>query len=197
MHHQHHQNSIPKIASSYVKKYPKFLLLFITFLIAYLLFNGRTNPKLHLFILSLGFFGTFLTGILFTYGFTAAPATAIFLILAKEQNIFLAGLIGGLGALLGDLFIFNFIRYSFNDEVRKLYRERLVMYVNSKTPNLIKRYLLPVVAGFIIASPLPDEIGVTMLAASRSISVKIFSVISYVLNTAGIFAVLAIGNVIK
>lgn len=189
-----YKNSTLKVASSYVNKYPKFLLLFITFLIAYLLFNGRTNPKFYVFIVSLGFLGTFLTGILFTYGFTAAPATAIFLILAKEQNIFLAGLIGGLGALLGDLFIFNFIRYSFNDEVRKLYRERLVMYVNGKTPNLIKRYLLPVVAGFIIASPLPDEIGVTMLAASRSISVKIFSVISYVLNTAGIFAVLIIGS---
>lgn len=192
-----YSNSTLKVASSYVNKYPKFLLLFITFLIAYLLFNGRTNPEFHAFIASLGLFGTFLTGILFTYGFTAAPATVIFLILAKEQNILLAGLIGGLGALLGDLFIFNFIRYSFKDEVRKLYREKVVMYINHKTPNLLKRYLLPVVAGFIIASPLPDEIGVTMLAASKSISAKVFSVISYVLNTAGIFALLAIGNAIK
>ncbi|MDP3766278.1 MAG: hypothetical protein Q8R04_07230 [Nanoarchaeota archaeon] len=183
-----------KFARGYMSKYPKFLLLFITFLIAYLLFSGRTNPKFHVLILSLGFFGTFLTGILFTYGFTAAPATAIFLILAKEQNILLAGLIGGLGALLGDLFIFNFIRYSFKDEVRRLSREKLVMYINNKNPSLFKRYLLPVVAGFIIASPLPDEIGVTMLAASKSISAKVFSVISYVLNTAGIFAVLMIGS---
>lgn len=190
----HHQNSTLKIASSYVNKYPKFLLLFITSLIAYLLFNGRTNPKFHVFIVSLGFLGTFLTGILFTYGFTAAPATAIFLILAKEQNILLAGLIGGLGALLGDLFIFNFIRYSFNDEVRKIYREKLVMYINHKTPSLIKRYLLPAVAGFIIASPLPDEIGVTMMAASKSISAKVFSVICYALNTAGIFVILVVGS---
>ena len=190
----HHQNSTLKIASSYINKYPKFLLLFITFLIAYLLFSGRANTKFHVFIVSLGFFGTFLTGILFTYGFTAAPATAIFLILAKEQNIFLAGLIGGLGALLGDLFIFNFIRHSFRDEVKKMYREKLVMYINHKTPSFLKRCLLPVVAGFIIASPLPDEIGVAMIAASKSISAKVFSVISYVLNTAGIFVVLLIGG---
>ena len=190
----HHQNSTLKIASSYVNKYPKFLLLFITFLIVYLLFNGRTNPKFHLFILSLGFFGTFLTGILFTYGFTAAPATAIFLILAKEQNIMLAGLVGGLGALLGDLFIFNFIRNSFKDEVRKLFREKLVIYANHKIPGVLKKYLLLLVGGFIIASPLPDEIGVTMIAASKSISAKGFSVISYVLNTAGIFVILMIGG---
>ena len=50
------------------------------------------------------------------------------------------------------------------------------------------------VAGFIIASPLPDEIGVTMIAASKSISAKVFSVISYVLNTAGIFVILMIGG---
>lgn len=103
-------------------------------------------------------------------------------------------MIGGLGALLGDLFIFNFIRHSFNDEVKKLYREKLIIYASHKTPGFLKRYLLPVAAGFIIASPLPDEIGVTMLAALKSISVKVFSVISYVLNTAGIFAILAIGS---
>lgn len=51
----------------HIMAYPKFLLLFITFLIAYLLFSGRTNAKFHVFIISLGFFGTFLAGILFTY----------------------------------------------------------------------------------------------------------------------------------
>lgn len=188
------KNSTLKIASSYVNKYPKFLLLFITFLIAYLLFNGRTNPKFYLFVVSLGILGTFLTGVLFTYGFTSAPATAIFLILAKEQNILLAGLVGGLGALLGDLLIFNFIRSSFKDEVKKLYREKLIVYANHKTPSFLKRYFLPVVAGFIIASPLPDEIGVTMLAAFKSISGKIFLILSYSLNTAGILMILLIGK---
>ncbi len=175
-------------------KYPKFLLIFITFLIAYLLFYQRTYPPLHDFVISLGYGGTFIVGALFAYGFTAAPATAILLILAKEQNIVLAGLIAGLGALISDLIIFNFIRYSFADEIKKLSKEKAVLYINHKTPNIFKKNLLPVVAGFIIASPLPDEIGVTLLAASRNISMKIFSVISYMLNTAGIFVILMIGS---
>ena len=66
-------------------KYPKFLLLFMTFLIAYLLFYERTYQPLHDAVISLGYFGTFLTGALFAYGFTAAPATAILLILAKNK----------------------------------------------------------------------------------------------------------------
>ena len=177
-------------------KYPKFLLLFITFLIAYLLFYERTNTPFHNFIISWGYAGTFIAGILFAYGFTAAPATAILLILAKEQNIFLAGFIGGFGALIGDLIIFNFVRYSLDDEIKKLSKEKIISYISHKTPNSIKRYLIPVIAGFIIASPLPDEIGVSLLAASKTISIKIFSVISYLLNTAGIFVILAIGNMI-
>lgn len=180
----------------YLEKYPKFLLLFITFLIAYLLFYGKDYGPFRDFIASLGYPGTFVAGMLFTYGFTAAPATAIFLILSQHQNIYIASMIGGLGALIGDLFIFSFIRQSFIDEIRKLSREKIVQYFNGKSPSIIKKYLLPVVAGFIIASPLPDEIGVTMLAASRVISTKVFSVISYLLNTAGIFALLYLGKII-
>ncbi len=177
-------------------KYPKFLLLFITFLIAYLLFYERNYQPFHDFIASLGYIGTFLAGIMFAYGFTAAPATVILVILAKEQNILLAGFIGGFGALIGDLIIFNFIRHSFADEIKKLSREKVVKYINHKTPSLLRKYLLPVIAGFIIASPLPDEIGVSLMAASRNISMKMFSIVSYMLNTAGIFVILIIGNII-
>lgn len=185
-----------KFARIYMSKYPKFLLLFITFIIAYLLFSGRDYGPFQSFIIGLGYSGTFVAGILFTYGFTSAPATAIFLILAEHQNIYLASFIGGLGALIGDLFIFSFIRQSFADEIKKLSSERIVNYFSSKVPGLIKKYTLPVAAGFIIASPLPDEIGVSLLAASTIISTKVFMIISYLLNTAGIFAIYLVGSLI-
>lgn len=185
-----------RFAKTYMSKYPKFLLLFITFVIAYLLFNSKDYGPFQEFIVGLGYAGTFVTGILFTYGFTSAPATAIFLILAQHQNIYLASLVGGVGALIGDLFIFSFIRQSFADEIKKLSKERIVHYFSNKVPGLIKKYTLPVAAGFIIASPLPDEIGVSMLAASTVISTKIFMLISYLLNTTGIFIIYLIGNFI-
>ena len=185
-----------KFARVYMSKYPKFLLLFITFIIAYLLFYSKDYGPFQDFIVGLGYAGTFVAGILFAYGFTAAPATAIFLILAQHQNIYLASAIGGIGALIGDLFIFSFIRQSFADEIGKLSRERIMHYFSNRMPGMIKKYTLPVIAGFIIASPLPDEIGVTMLAASKVISTKIFSIMSYLLNTAGILAIYFIGNAI-
>ena len=175
-------------------KYPHLFFLIFAFIVTYFIFTGRGFPPFHNFLLSLGYFGTFLAGVFFTYGFTAAPATAILLILSNEQNIFFAGFIAGFGALIGDLIIFKFIRYSFADEIRKISQEKAISHLNNKIPTLFKRYFVPVLAGFIIASPLPDEIGVSLLAASRSISTKIFSILSYVLNTAGIFVILLIGS---
>ena len=187
-HHHTMDNVLSRI------KYPKLLLLLLTFAIAYLIFKERTFLPFHNLLLSMGYLGTFLAGILFVYGFTAAPATAILLIVAKEQNIILAGFIAGVGALFGDLIIFKFIRHSFADELEKLSKERIIAHLNHKTPALLKKYFVPVLAGFIIASPLPDEIGVSLLAASRQISVELFSLVSYLLNTAGIFIILLIGS---
>lgn len=177
-------------------KYPKFLLLILTFIAAYIIFSKRDFLLVSEILSVSGYFGTFLTGILFAYGFTAAPATAILLILAKEQNILLAGFIAGFGALTGDLLIFKFIRYSFADEIRKLSKEKMFKDINNKIPQTLKKYLILILAGFIISSPLPDEIGVSLLAASTKISAKIFSLISYSLNTLGIFIILIIGSLI-
>ena len=111
-------------------KYPKFLLLFMTFVLAYLIFSGRTYLPLNNALLNLGYFGTFIAGMLFAYGFTAAPATAILMILAKEQNLLVTGLIAGFGALLADLIIFRFVRSHFQDEVDNLSKEKIIQKIH-------------------------------------------------------------------
>ena len=183
-------------AREYMGKYPKFLLFFITIILSYLIFSSSASLPFRHTIVSLGYIGTFLVGIFFAYSYTAAPATALFLILAKEQNIFISGLIGGLGALVGDLVIFSFISISFKDEIRKLAHEKIVVYLNNGFPYKIKKYLIPIFAGFLIASPLPDELGIALLAISQHISIKIFALLSFALNTLGIFAIFYIGNLI-
>ncbi len=183
-------------AREYIGKYPKFLLFFITVMISYIVFSNGHSLPLKNAIISLGYLGTFIAGVFFAYSYTAAPATALFLILAKEQNLLIAGMIGGLGALIGDLVIFSFIKMSFKDEIKKLAHEKIVVYLDRTFPYNIKKYLIPVFAGFIIASPLPDELGIALLAISQHISIKIFALLSFALNTLGIFAILYIGNLI-
>ena len=175
-------------------KYPKLLLLLLTFIIAYFIFRGRAYLPFHNTLQSLGYVGNFIVGIFFSYGFTAASATAILLILAKAQNIILGGLIAGFGALIGDLVVFKFVRYSFMDEIDKLSKEKLFHTTNNKAHKLFRKYFIAFFACFIIASPLPDEIGVSLLASITKISTKSFSLLSYTLNTVGIFFILKIGT---
>lgn len=174
-------------------KYPKFFLFILTIILAVVIYKGRNLPFYYL-ILNSGFIGAFFSGFFFSYGFTASPATASFLILAQNQNIILTGILGGLGALTGDFIIFKFIRHVFNDEIKKISREKIFKIIQKKTPKVIQKFILPVSAGIIIASPLPDEIGIALLASARTISTRAFMIMSYTLNTIGIFIILLIGT---
>jgi len=175
-------------------KYPRLLLYILSFIVAYLLFSYRSFASLHNALILLGYFGTFLTGILYAYGFTAPPATAMLLILAGDQNILFAGLVAGFGALLSDLIIFLFIRHGFADEIERFAKEKFFQRIPKKVSIILQRYVLIAFACFLIASPLPTEIGVTLLASLKNISIKKFAVIAYLLHTMGIFVILLIGS---
>ncbi len=178
-------------------RYPRLLLLLLTFVIAYVLFSQRDYGPLHSVLVSAGYFGTFLAGCFYAYGFTAAPATAVLLSLGGEQNLFLAATVGGLGALIGDLVIFFFIRYTFKDEIRQLFRTKVARFIEKEERIVfghLKKYAAMSFAGFIIASPLPTEVGVTLLASSRHLSIKKFALIAYCLHFLGILAILAVGK---
>lgn len=177
-------------------KYPKFSLLILTFVAAYIFFKISDLTLIRNFISSLGYLGAFIAGIMYVYSFTAAPATVILLVLSKSQNILLTGFIAGFGALLGDFVIFKFMRNSMQDEFDKLSNERPMRYLDSKIPKKIKNFIGPAIAFITIASPLPDEIGVMLLAQSRLITTRIFNIISYIVNTGGIFVVLYIGTML-
>ncbi len=171
-------------------KYPKFAILGVSYIFAYLIFANKDYPALKNAVEVFGYLGIFLAGVFYTYGFTSGPAAALFFLMSKNINIFAAGIIGGLGSLLGDFLIFEFIRTGFQDEIKQLSHEHLFRKI--KFPKRITPFVIPVLAGIFIASPLPDEIGVCMLAASK-IKTKYFAVFSYLLNTLGIFVILLLG----
>lgn len=175
-------------------KYPKLALLAATFILGYIFLVDSQLDGLRHSLSGLGYAGTFIAGLFFAYGFTSAPATAALLVLGRGQDIFLTAIIGGLGALVADTIIFRFIRHSFADEIKRLSRDSMVTGISAALPRPVLKYIVPVLGGFIIASPLPDEIGVSLLAASTNVSGKAFTAISFALNTAGIFALLLLGN---
>ena len=175
-------------------KYPKLFTLFLTFVVAYLAVSHSALEPVREFMVGLGYFGTFLAGMMYVYGFTAAPGTAALLLLAKSQNIYLAAIVAGFGAVIGDLVIYKIIKQSFSDELVTFAKEWWVIRIISLIPQQLLKYVLPVLGAIVIASPLPDEIGVMLLAAANNITDRQFTVISFLLNTAGILIVLWIGS---
>jgi uncharacterized membrane protein YdjX (TVP38/TMEM64 family) len=176
-------------------KYPKILALLITIILAYFIFSNQIIKDFmaNLSAYNLSYLGIFIAGLLFSFGFTA-PFSAGFFITLNPSNIWLAGIIGGLGAMCSDLLIFKLIRFSFKDELKKLKKEKISKeienLVNKTLGNKIRIYIMYAIAGITIASPLPDEAGVIMLAGLTRIKPKILALISFILNTAGILVLL-------
>ena len=176
-------------------KYPKIILLLITIVLSYLIFKNPLVSNYLAHLGNLGYFGVLLGGILFAFGFTAPFSVGLFISL-NPSNIWLAGIIGGLGALIADLLIFKFIKFSFKDEFNRLKNTKTLksidFLIQRSLGTKIKLYLMYVFAGILIASPLPDEIGVIMLAGLTKINFKVLAILSFVLNTLGILIVLSL-----
>jgi uncharacterized membrane protein YdjX (TVP38/TMEM64 family) len=108
-------------------------------------------------------------------------------------------LVAGLGAFLVDLMIFEFIRFSFIDELHKLRTTAIGLKVRAllhheTISERIREYILWSMAGLIIASPLPDEIGVTMISSVTELEEKKFGILCLLFNIAGIFVVLMLAG---
>ena len=153
-------------------KYPKLFLLLVLTITAYFLFS---NPKISSFISnlnSLGYLGTFIAGFFFSFGFSTPFSTGFFITLNPE-NIYFAAILGGFGALIADLIIFNFIKFSFTNEFQKLKKSQFIKFQNKAITwtfgKKIKTYLLFAFAGILIASPLPDEAAILVLAGLTKI----------------------------
>jgi hypothetical protein len=177
-------------------KYPKLSLFIISVILVYFLFSGLAYKPLHDVLAFMGYFGTFLAGLLYPYALSSAAGTGILLILAKEQNLLLAGVIAGIGALISDIILFLFVTHSFSDEVQNLSKEKVVRAINRWLPSSLRIYLLAIFAGILIASPLPTEIGILMMTSIKNISFKKFIITIYFLHASAIFIILLIGNTI-
>ena len=132
--------------------------------------------------------GALVAGIFFVSIFTAAPAGVVLFEIAGANSIWEVALFGGIGALIGDLLIFRFIKDSLSEDIhwliRKTKQERLVAIFRFK----MFRWLIPFIGALIVASPLPDEVGLAMMGLSK-MKTSIFIPISFALNFLGILVI--------
>lgn len=133
-------------------------------------------------------FGSLLAGIFFVSVFTVAPAAVVLVEIAQSNSILLVAFWGGVGALIGDLLIFRFIKDNLTEDISYLMK-------GTKQGRFIKilhlkffKWLIPFLGALIVASPLPDEIGLAMMGLSK-MKTSLFIPISFSLNFLGILII--------
>jgi uncharacterized membrane protein YdjX (TVP38/TMEM64 family) len=174
-------------------KYKNIILFALGLFLAYYL---SRNAKVNEFLLHLGnykYLSAFLGGVLFVSTFTLPIGSIILLTLARTLSPFLLILIAGIGAVLGDVLIFKFFKNKMNDEAKPIYKEVESIVGKNHLKKIIHTkyfaWTLPVIGTFILASPLPDELGVSIMGLSN-MSTKKFLLVSWFSHTLGVFFII-------
>jgi membrane protein YqaA with SNARE-associated domain len=134
---------------------------------------------------SLGYFGIFLTGMLFTSVFTVAPASVALYALAQNHNPFAVAILGGLGASVGDYLIFRFLKDKIFEELTPVFKRMGGKKLSHLIHTRYFSWLIPLIGVIIIASPLPDEVGLGLMGLTK-IKTWQFFLITFILNGFGI-----------
>lgn len=142
-------------------------------------------------------FGSFFAGMFFTSIFTTAPSIVALGEIAQMQSIIHVAFLGALGALVGDLIIFKFIKDRLSEHLMEIMRHQVAgTKLKFRHHLTFYRYLTFLVGGIIIASPLPDEIGIGLLGLSK-MNMKWFTVVAFTGNFIGILLIGIVANSIN
>lgn len=137
---------------------------------------------------SYSYIGVFIAGFLSPSTFTVVPAYTLLFGFANDLNPYITAVVAGTGAMLGDYLIYRFIKDRVFEELAPVIayfrNERLIAIFH--TPYFA--WLLPLIGVFIVASPLPDEVGLGLMGAGH-IRRRMFLLLTFALNTVGILAV--------
>jgi hypothetical protein len=137
---------------------------------------------------SMKFFGSFIAGLFFTSIFTTVPATVALGEIAREGSLFWTVLLGGLGAMIGDLLIFKFVKNSLAEDISALIQHSARRRFSAVFKLKFFRWFFAFLGALIIASPLPDELGLAMMGFTK-VKTSIFIPLSFIFNALGILII--------
>lgn len=133
-------------------------------------------------------FASFIAGIFFTSLFTIAPAGIVLATIAQTTPIYQVALFGAFGAMLGDFILFVFVRDVVAQDMMDLIKTSKIKRYFAIFKLRMFHWIVPFTGALIIASPIPDEIGIAMMGFSK-VKTGLLLPVSYVMNFIGIVLV--------
>ncbi len=185
-------------------KYPNLTLLAASTLFAIVLTYFNAFEKFFESLGSFGYLGAFIAGILFPITFTSPIAVFAFFYLGQHYHLLSVVGLGAIGAVLGDLIIFTFIKGGTIAEIEEIRREHRIAHPvhghRKRHEALVKLFrskpfhaLALFIGGLLILMPGPDEFGIAILALYK-MDTKKFIPLSLILNTGSILLVTLVGR---
>lgn len=172
----------------------KSLILILSITLATVLFENRAIHGLIEFTSGGNFvIGALISGLLFTSIFTTPIAISALYILGQNHSPLLVTIVAAIGSVLGDTIILKIIHDSLEKDIETLTKPFVTITLRQILKSRLLHLPLIILGAIIIASPLPDEIGISILNFAR-VTRRWFYVISYLLNAAGILAITTLGH---
>jgi hypothetical protein len=211
------EKAIEKVINQLQKvqwQYKNLILLIASVLLALFLLKSGHLEKLIENLENLSYLGAFFSGILYAFSLTIAPSAVAFYAFEKKFNPFIIASIGAFGTLIGDYSIFRFVKTNLMREIELIFsqinnksyyfknsifyrlfpfsnllfsREFKIMMIKASRSKIYNLFI-KILAFLIIASPLPDEIAITLLGATKQ-KAKEFIPFSYLCNFIGILGI--------
>jgi len=130
--------------------------------------------------------GSFIEGLLFTSVLTTAPAIVAIIGSASYVPAWELALIGGAGAVCGDLLVFRFVRSRLVEHILRAMFSPWMLRLGARIASGPLWWLGPLCGTVVIASPFPDEIGLFMMGLSHIRLIQ-FIPLAFAANAGGIF----------
>jgi hypothetical protein len=175
----------------------KYTFTFIlAILVAIVLFQSHVFESLVVSLGSYGYISAFIAGLFFSYTFTS-PSAAFYLVrLGEHLNPWPLAIIAGIGAMLSDLLMYRYVKEGLLEEIKTIGKLFVPIHRREQMENFTKKrvflWSVPFFASILIASPFPDELGVTLFGLIN-FKPKYLSIITFLLNTSGILVLVFIG----
>jgi hypothetical protein len=138
---------------------------------------------------------SFVAGIFFTSSFTIAPSAVVLARLGTVAPLQVVAFWGALGAMFGDLVLFYFIRDRFAADLVSSIRPSFTRHILQSLHFGFLKWLSPFLGAIIIASPLPDELGLTLLGLSKT-RISLLLPIAFLMNLIGIYALISFAHLV-
>ncbi len=137
-----------------------------------------------------------IAGAFFTSIFSIAPAAIGLMAISETSSPLLVATFGAIGAMTVDIIIASFVRKDLSQDFESIKRFSLKWHFISLFHFGFLKWLAFGLGLVVIASPLPDELGLFFIGISK-VKAKYLPLLFFIANFAGIYALISISRALS